>query len=357
MPDPTVQQLFRKWRHGDADSGQEMAQKFSDWYYAITTIRVEDKSGRQPLEKACKSFAQGIASVTRPSTLVDWAHDLLERELQAIGRGLDANKATGGDHPNVLTQNRSPTALIQQVAGQLEPAHAQLLSMAYNVDQSIDKVQALGDGLGGLPFALLEARYALKRALFQGAEVPFSVLPDAANMDRAPISLYEAGRLASAQEMAELEKWLLTDIDLCKDVAEFATFVHALRGGALSKVVPVDTKTPMAPTVPKAKAEAPKPQPEAAASDESWSGQPDPFAADEEGPQAAEPAAAFEVETKPDVADDTPAPAAVPAAPTAAASPKTTKKGGLKTIIATAFIVFIGILSFLVVTVLLAQGC
>ena len=41
-------------------------------------------------------------------------------------------------------------------------------------------------------------------------------------------------------EIAELEKWLLSDIDLCKDIAEFSAFVHALRGGALAQwaVVP-----------------------------------------------------------------------------------------------------------------------
>ena len=147
MPDPTVQQLFRKWRHGDAEAGQEMAQKFSDWYYAITTIRVEDKTGRQPLEKACQSFAQGIASVTRPRPLVDWAHDLLERELQAVGRGLDASPSNGGDHPNVLTQNRSPTALIQQISDQIDPAHAQLLSRAYNTQEDIEALQALGEDM------------------------------------------------------------------------------------------------------------------------------------------------------------------------------------------------------------------
>ena len=36
--DVTVQQLFKKWRSGDAESGQSMAQRFSDWYYAIAAV-------------------------------------------------------------------------------------------------------------------------------------------------------------------------------------------------------------------------------------------------------------------------------------------------------------------------------
>ena len=58
MAEPSVQQLFRKWRGGDAEAGKVMAQKFSDWYYAVTTVRVADRSGREPLERACQGFAQ-----------------------------------------------------------------------------------------------------------------------------------------------------------------------------------------------------------------------------------------------------------------------------------------------------------
>ena len=235
-----------------------MAQKFSDWYYAVTTVRVADRSGREPLERACQAFAQGIISVTRPSALVDWAHDLLERELQTIGRGLDAGPSPGGDHANGITRNQSPTALIQAAASAVEPSHLQLLAHAFDKTTPIERLEKLGESLGGLPFALLDARYSLKRSLQASAEVPFAVVPDAADMDRAPISLYEAGRLASVEEVASLEKWLLTDIDLCKDVAEFAAFVHAMRDGALSawavetapEPTPEPTPEPPAPAVP-----------------------------------------------------------------------------------------------------------
>ena len=93
---------------------------------------------------------------------------------------------------------------------------------------------------------MLQARYALKRALKATQDVPFAVAPDEADMDRGPISLYEANRLASGKEVAELEKWLLSDIDLCKDIAEFSAFVHALRGGALSAHAVAPPEEPVA---------------------------------------------------------------------------------------------------------------
>ena len=251
----TVIQLFRKWRSGDEASGQEMAQRFSDWYYAISTIRIPGTAGRPPMEAACQSFAQGIVTVTRPRALVDWAHDLLERELSAAGYGLDQQIETGSDNPNAMTRNRSPRELLQLVANSVEPAHLQILALAYNPSTPLSVVDRAAEPLGGTPFALLKARYEIKRALRAGHDVPFAVAPDDMDMDRAPISLYEAHRLASGKEMAELEKWLLSDIDLCKDIAEFSAFVHALRGGALAEYA----------VEPEAPVEAPTPQPVEAA--------------------------------------------------------------------------------------------
>ena len=244
---PTVLQLFRKWRGGDVQAGQEMAQKFSDWYYAISTIRIPDQN-REPMENACQAFAQGIVSVTRPRALVDWAHDLLERELQAVGRGLDSVESTGSDHPNAMTRNRSPTTLIHNVAGDLDPTFRRILALAYDPSIPLATVDAIADELGGTPFVMLKARYALKGLLMRTQDIPFAVVPDDMDMDRTPISLYEAQRLASGNETAELEKWLLSDIDLCKDVAEFSAFVHALRGGALAEWAKHDD-IPAAPSV------------------------------------------------------------------------------------------------------------
>jgi hypothetical protein len=268
--EPTVESstdtLFRQWRHGNAEAGRIMAQRFSDWYYAVASARLGEVGGREPLERTCQAFAQGIVTVTRPSALVDWAHGLLEDELQTIGRGLDAGPDPGGDHPNALTKNQSPTALIQAAAATMDPAQVRLLANAFHAETAIGTVERIGDEMGGLPLAMLEARYSLKRALHTTAEVPFAVLPDEADMDRAPIGLYEAGRLASGDEVCTLEKWLLTDIDLCRDIAEFAAFVHAMRGGALADQrgeAPVVTAEPPAPE-PAPAVEPPAPAPEPA---------------------------------------------------------------------------------------------
>ena len=265
----TVIQLFRKWRSGDEASGQEMAQRFSDWYYAISTIRVPGTVGRPPMEAACQSFAQGIVTVTRPRALVDWAHDLLERELGAAGYGLDASAPTGSDNPNAMTRNRSPTDLLQTVAATVDPDLLRVLALAYDTNTSIDDVDRAAEPLGGTPFAMLQARYALKRALKATQDVPFAVAPDKADMDRGPISLYEANRLASGKEVADLEKWLLSDIDLCKDIAEFSAFVHALRGGALAAhaIAPAAEVADTAPTPPPVSDSEPVSAPEPSQSD------------------------------------------------------------------------------------------
>ncbi|MFT4979688.1 MAG: hypothetical protein ACI8S6_005600, partial [Myxococcota bacterium] len=85
-----------------------------------------------------------------------------------------------------------------------------------------------------MPFSALDARHALKQILSSSASVPFSVLPETPDLDRGPLPLYEAARLASDTEERHFEQWLLTDIELCKDLAEFSAFAHALRAGALS---------------------------------------------------------------------------------------------------------------------------
>ena len=106
------------------------------------------------------------------------------------------------------------------------------------------------------------------------------MVPDSSDMDRAPLCLYEAGRLASADEICQLEKWLLSDIDLCKDIAEFAAFVHALRGGAFAEwaVIPATAVKPPAAAKPPS---TPTPAPVAAAPRE----EPPPAVAPEPAPR------------------------------------------------------------------------
>lgn len=232
MPDTdalSTQQLFKRWRSGDATAGHAMAQRFSDWYYAISASRLGDRDGRAPLERACKRFAEGIVSVADAHALSEWAHSVLAEELEGAGPRLD-----GGDQPNALTNKRSPTELLHKAQASLETKQVELLSKAYDRNFPLAALQEQAEAQGGYPLAVLEARYALKRWLKDNEGVKFSEVPTSPNLDRAPLPLYEAGRMPNQGQEHAFEKWMLTDLTLCKDVAEFAAFALAMRGGVLA---------------------------------------------------------------------------------------------------------------------------
>lgn len=226
----STQQLFNLWRQGDAHAGQAMAQRFSDWYYAVSASRLGDTNGRGPLQRACVRFQQGILSVSSPGDLVEWAHGLIAEEV-----GVAGGRIPGGDFPCALTQERSPSDLLHEAARALPPAETRLLAQAYDADVSLDEVKKQAEAQGGYPLAVLRARYAVKRALRDGASVPFSVVPESPNLDAAPLPLYEAGRMTNPAEENGFEKWMLSDMTLCKDIAEFGVFAQALRAGALRR--------------------------------------------------------------------------------------------------------------------------
>ena len=224
----TTQQLFSRWRTGDATAGQAMAQRFSDWYYAISASRLGDTNCRPALERACKRFAQGVASVTEAGKLADWAHGIIAEEIRMAG-----GRVTGGDHPNALTNHRSPTELLTSVRKHLTDQQVRLLSLSYDAKANLEVVKKEADAAGGYPLAVLEARYALKRALRANESVPFTEIPEKPNLDWGPLPLYEGGRMTEGNEEKAFETWMLSDLVLCKDIAEFAAFALALRGGAL----------------------------------------------------------------------------------------------------------------------------
>jgi hypothetical protein len=247
-------QLFKQWRGGDAEAGKAMAQRFSDWYYAITTARLGDENGRGPLERSCVTFQQGIVNVTKASHLVEWAHDIVAKEVDAAGR-----RNTGGDFPNALTKNESPTSLIRTAAAKLDAAQIELLQKAYSVSANPDSIANLAMKSGGYPSAVYKVRLALRQALQSEAGIVFSTSPSADNLDWAPVPLYEAGKLASPSEERAFERWMLQDPAVCREIAEFAAFAHALRAGALQGARPTAARpqrslTPGAAPTPAARA-------------------------------------------------------------------------------------------------------
>ncbi len=223
----TTQQLFNKWRSGDAQAGQVMAQRFSDWYYAISASRLGDRNCRTALQRACQRFAQGVASLTDAKQLPTWAHGIITEEIQAAG-----GRTGGGDHPNALTGQRNPTDLLHQVAPHLSHQQLRLLALSFEPTAPLHEVKSAADASGGYPLAVLKARYVLKRALVSECGVAFTEVPDKANLDWGPLPLYEGGRMTEGKEENAFEIWMLSDLRLCKDIAEFAAFALALRGGA-----------------------------------------------------------------------------------------------------------------------------
>ncbi len=240
------QQLYKQWREGDPQAGQEMAQRFSDWYYAVTSSRLGDTLGQGPFLRASTRFQQGIVGVARESDLLGWAHGILAEELASAG-----GRSAGGDFPSPLTAGRAPSELLAEARRALPAEHVSLLAHAFDATWPMDQLTREADALGGMPLAVLRARCELKRWLRDNARVGFTEVPDDPNLDHAPLPLYEAGRMSSNAEEAGFEKWLLSDMALCKDIAEFGVFALALRAGSFRA----------APTVaPTASEAAPPPQ-------------------------------------------------------------------------------------------------
>ncbi|MDG1482062.1 MAG: hypothetical protein P8R54_20895 [Myxococcota bacterium] len=218
-PTLDVKALFKRWRSGDAEAGVSMAQRFSDWYYAITVMRLGDQNARAPLERACQTFAQRIMDITNADELIDFAHQIVLEEIRQAG-----GNAMSSDAPNAMTGGEFPSTLLVQAAAALQPEQVDVLHRTYT-DKSLLAAEQ--------PLAALNARHALKVWLSKNIGVPFSVLPKTPALDQAPLPLYEAARLQSSDEVRAFEQWLVTDINLCKDIAEFSVFAHSIRAGAL----------------------------------------------------------------------------------------------------------------------------
>jgi hypothetical protein len=221
----STKDLFKDWRQGDAAAGQLMAQRFADWYYAIATSRLGEGRGRRPCEVACQKFGEGIVKVSDGRKLVPWAHEIIKSELEKAGA-----RITDGDEPNAYTNNQAPKGLLARARGDLS-AEVALLEACYGGRSSAAEIEALAAPLGGNPLGVLRARYRVKQWLRDRTGVPFDVAPDQPILDRAPLPLYESGRMATIAEEDSFEQWMISDLNLCRDIAEFAQFAIALRGG------------------------------------------------------------------------------------------------------------------------------
>ena len=127
-----------------------------------------------------------------------------------------------------MTNGQPPSRLLARASEGLPDAQIKLLHQTYGEKSPAAKISP------NLPLQALKARHDLKHWLSQNADVPFTVLPPTPDLDRVPLPLYEAARLNGHEEERAFEQWLLSDLDLCKDIAEFSAFAHAMRAGVLN---------------------------------------------------------------------------------------------------------------------------
>jgi len=231
---PTLD-LYNAWKSGDAAAGQAMAQRFSDWYFAIAVARYGEQASREGLERACQLFAQGIASVENAAELESWALAILDAELQGL------TQEGGVDHACRLTGNRLPSRLLLSAVAEAECKGLPLLALTWSPNVTEEELRHAAEEAGGFPIAILKARYELKQWLGMKEAVPFPDLKSDANLDYLPLPLYEAGRLPD-EEAAAFERWMLSDADLRKEVSDFSCFSLAMRSGALSGLLSASSK-------------------------------------------------------------------------------------------------------------------
>jgi hypothetical protein len=212
----TTETLFHHWRRGDAGAGKAMAQRFTDWYYAIAISRLGEVEGERPFRAACAKFSKGVVKVDDTRRLLGWAHNIARKQLH---RRVEGGRVPDGDFPNAFTRRQSPKALLAQVRTEM-PRQMALLEDAYTHGKLPDDL-----------IEVLHARYAIKAFLRDNHDVPFKVTPRDPDPDRAPLTLYEAGKLANDAEDVHFELYMLNEQEICQDVAEFAHYAIALRGG------------------------------------------------------------------------------------------------------------------------------
>jgi hypothetical protein len=208
--------LFKRWRQGDAAAGNAMAQRFTDWYYAIAVCRLGEPQAGEPFRTACSQFSKGVAKVAEARTLHGWAHQIAKTQIRGH---LDSGWLHDGDLPNAFSRLASPKQLLMQARTELT-AEMRVLESAYT-----------GAGQLNDPITVLRARYALKRWLRQHASAPFKIIPVEPDLDLTPLPFYESAKMTSAREEASFELFMLEEQTICQDIAEFAHFALALRGG------------------------------------------------------------------------------------------------------------------------------
>lgn len=232
----SIIKLFVTWNnHNNDEVGQRMVQRFDRWFDCLATLRLgECKIKNTAHLKICESFGSVLSQIQKPKELVPSAYQLFTSEL---------DKYT--DHPKVFEMDVDAGTMVQKVWPTLSKSHQNLLLENYMHGRKVANNEML---------ELLEARYALKKAIFtefhknnsKGIDwVLTSTTPD---RDLIPMPLFESGVLNNAVEQQYFECWLINAPIICLDVQEFAPFAHAIKEGAIASEMELNaapTPTPV----------------------------------------------------------------------------------------------------------------
>ncbi len=208
--------LFHHWRRGDEAAGKAMAQRFTDWYYAMAVSRLGETEGDGAFRAASSKFSKGVMKVEDPRRLLGWAHQIARKQIHSR---LENQAPRAGDIPNNFSRRRPPSQLLIEARSHI-PEAIGLLEKVFR-----------GEAKEEDPLRVLKARYTVKTWLRAHMDVAFRVTPHEPDTDRAPLTYYEAGRMTNESEETLFELYMLNDQEICQDVAEFAHFAQSLRGG------------------------------------------------------------------------------------------------------------------------------
>jgi hypothetical protein len=238
--------LFSDWkRRKDRVAGQQLAQAVADWYYALATNFAGEEFGAALADTACTLFGRQVVKLNADDELVGWAHGLIQKEMSRGGE-----RAKGLNKPSVYSNARPPVDVLLYVKKEL-PEEMALLEAAYSTDMPTHKLTAMCTAGDGFPYALLRARYRVKKILRDHLSAPLAIIYDDPDRDLGPLPLYECGRLQRPAEIVKFEQWVFLRDELRQDLVEFAPFAIELRQGLPNRPPPASLSPISSPLSPR----------------------------------------------------------------------------------------------------------
>ena len=234
MEDLPVEHLYKDYINSSNDKNviEILSSRLETWYRALSMCKLGGIEYNVPFEKACTDLSSSIGQLNlqKARLFVPVAHSILQKQVQNV----PIPKFV--DYTNPMLKNKQPLELLEAVWPQISEGDQKLLTHAYGNADSLENLKKTGHFPDGIAFALLKARYALKKQLQVQEKIAFSFLEDVKDRDLSPLPLYEAKALKSSQEEFAFECWLADAPNICIDLIEFAPFAESMRNGALTKL-------------------------------------------------------------------------------------------------------------------------